>query len=156
MTELEANLIREYTGFVAGVFSALMEEASEETRQKVRRAGEAVGNAFNDCVFGRASLAEFKKAISAWASLQLAAIEEARPKPKRKRAREITEKQRMFIDLYGRHLNASRAAREAGYSAKSARAIACENLKKPEIKAEIGKILEAHRLDVERRIAERR
>ena len=49
----------------------------------------------------------------------------------------LSAKQRAFIDEYLQCWNASEAARRAGYSERSAGAIGHENLKKPEIKAEI-------------------
>lgn len=53
----------------------------------------------------------------------------------------LTDKQKVFIEVYLRCLNATQAAREAGYSENSIRAIACENLTKPYIKAEINRRL---------------
>lgn len=44
---------------------------------------------------------------------------------------------RLFLDFYMRHFNGSRAAIEAGYSRRSAGAIAHEILNRPEIRAEI-------------------
>jgi len=49
----------------------------------------------------------------------------------------FTKKQRIFVDEYVKCWNASEAARRADYSKKTAYAIGQENLKKPEIKAEI-------------------
>lgn len=49
----------------------------------------------------------------------------------------LTKKQRVFIDEYVKCWNASEAARRAGYSKKTACAIGCENLTKPEIMLEI-------------------
>lgn len=49
----------------------------------------------------------------------------------------LTEKQARFVDEYLVSLNGTRAAIHAGYSRKTARAIASENLKKPAIAAEI-------------------
>lgn len=45
----------------------------------------------------------------------------------------LTSKQRRFVDEYLVDLNATQAAIRAGYSEKTARAIACENLTKPDI-----------------------
>jgi phage terminase small subunit len=56
----------------------------------------------------------------------------------------LSAKQRAFIDEYLQCWNASEAARRAGYSEKTAGSIGSENLKKPEISAEI-----------DRRVAER-
>src|SRR5665213_3598658 len=53
----------------------------------------------------------------------------------------LTAKQMRFVQEYVAHGNGTRAAIAAGYSAKTARAIACENLKKLEIKAEVEKRL---------------
>lgn len=49
----------------------------------------------------------------------------------------LTKKQRDFVDAYVQHWNASQAARDAGYSGKVAGQQGYENLKKPEIVAEI-------------------
>jgi len=54
----------------------------------------------------------------------------------------LTNKQRIFIDEYLRSFNATRAAIKAGYSEKTAFSIGWENLRKPEIKAEIDAVLE--------------
>ena len=51
--------------------------------------------------------------------------------------RKLTARQERFIDEYLVDLNATQAAIRAGYSAKSARAIACENLAKPDIQEAI-------------------
>lgn len=52
---------------------------------------------------------------------------------------EMTAKQRRFCDEYLIDLNATQAAIRAGYSQKTARAIGCENLMKPDIKEYIEK-----------------
>ena len=49
----------------------------------------------------------------------------------------MTEKQKRFCDEYLIDLNATQAAIRAGYSAKTAKAIGCENLTKPNIQAYI-------------------
>jgi len=49
----------------------------------------------------------------------------------------VTEKQKRFCDEYLIDLNATQAAIRAGYSAKTAKAIGCENLTKPNIQAYI-------------------
>ena len=49
----------------------------------------------------------------------------------------LTNKQRAFISEYLKDFNATQAALRAGYSPKTAKAIGCENLTKPDIKAEI-------------------
>jgi phage terminase small subunit len=51
--------------------------------------------------------------------------------------KKLTNKQRVFINEYLKCFNASEAARRAGYSEKTAFSIGSENLRKPEIKAEI-------------------
>lgn len=54
----------------------------------------------------------------------------------------LTRKQQKFIDAYlSNGLNATRAAISVGYSERSARSIASENLAKPDIKAEIDRRL---------------
>lgn len=49
----------------------------------------------------------------------------------------LTEKQRLFVMEYLRDFNATRAAMTVGYSKKTAYAIGWENLRKPQIQAEI-------------------
>ena len=51
----------------------------------------------------------------------------------------FTDKQRAFIEEYPKDFNATRAAIRSGYSEKTAYSIGHENLKKPEIAAEIQK-----------------
>ena len=50
---------------------------------------------------------------------------------------ELTDKQHAFVEHYLRHWNATKAALDAGYSPKTARAIGSENLTKPDIAAAI-------------------
>jgi phage terminase small subunit len=49
----------------------------------------------------------------------------------------LTNKQRLFVEAYLQCLNATEAAKWAGYSEKTAYSIGWENLKKPEIDAAI-------------------
>lgn len=49
----------------------------------------------------------------------------------------MTPRQKKFCELYAQNLNASEAARGAGYSVQTAGSIGSENLKKPEIVAYI-------------------
>lgn len=49
----------------------------------------------------------------------------------------LTPKQKRFVDEYMVDLNATAAAKRAGYSEKTAEAIGYENLRKPQIKAAI-------------------
>jgi phage terminase small subunit len=49
----------------------------------------------------------------------------------------LNDKQKLFIEHYLSCLNATEAARRAGYSPKTAYSIGSENLTKPEIRAEI-------------------
>lgn len=61
----------------------------------------------------------------------------------------MSEKQRAFCDYYLESLNATEAAKKAGYSEKTARSTGCENLTKPNIKEYIEIRLaemEAHRV----------
>ena len=53
---------------------------------------------------------------------------------------ELTEKQKKFASEYYKEPNATKAAKRAGYSNKTAYSIGHENLRKPEIKKEIEKI----------------
>ncbi len=61
----------------------------------------------------------------------------------------MSEKQKAFCDYYLESLNATEAAKQAGYSEKTARSMGCENLTKPNIKEYIDLRLaemEAHRV----------
>ncbi len=51
--------------------------------------------------------------------------------------KKLTPKQNCFVDEYLIDLNATQAAISAGYSPRTARAIACENLAKPDIQEAI-------------------
>ncbi|MED1954921.1 terminase small subunit [Brevibacillus centrosporus] len=55
----------------------------------------------------------------------------------------LTDKQRLFVMEYLRDFNATRAAMAVGYSKKTAYAIGWENLRKPQIQAEIKRQKEA-------------
>lgn len=57
--------------------------------------------------------------------------------------KKLTKKQADFIEFYKKHYNGSRAARQAGYSHRSAANIAYENMRKPHIRAPIDEHLEA-------------
>ncbi len=64
-------------------------------------------------------------------------------------AQVMSEKQKAFCDFYIETLNATEAARRAGYSEKTAKSIGCENLTKPNLKEYIELRLaemEAHRV----------
>ena len=56
--------------------------------------------------------------------------------------KELTNKQTAFCHEYVIDWNATRAAKEAGYSEDSAKEIGCENLTKPNVKAYIEHIQE--------------
>ena len=56
--------------------------------------------------------------------------------------RDLTNKQKLFIDYYLKTLNATQSAIKAGYSEKSAHDIGSENLRKPDIKKAINERLE--------------
>jgi len=64
----------------------------------------------------------------------------------------LTVKQDKFARRYATHGNGTQAAIEAGYSEHSARAIACENLTKPDIAEEVARHRRrtAERLDISR------
>lgn len=59
------------------------------------------------------------------------------------KGKKLSEKQRKFADFYLETGNASKAARMAGYSEKTARLIGQENLLKPAIKSYIDEKLKA-------------
>lgn len=54
----------------------------------------------------------------------------------------MTPKQKIFVNEYLQTWNATEAARRAGYSERSIRSIAAENLTKPDIQAEIKRRIE--------------
>ncbi len=54
----------------------------------------------------------------------------------------LTEKQKRFCEYYIQNPNATEAALKAGYAPKTAYATGAENLKKPQIKEYIDKVLE--------------
>lgn len=59
-------------------------------------------------------------------------------------SRPLTDRQRLFVEKYCTCFNATQAAREAGYSAKTARQIGQQNLSKLVIRAEIERLLATH------------
>jgi len=61
----------------------------------------------------------------------------------------LSRKQRAFIDEYVKCWNASEAARNAGYSAKTAGVIGYENLKKPQISEEIKQRIEQNTMSAD-------
>ncbi len=66
----------------------------------------------------------------------------------------LTDKQRVFIEEYfACNLNATEAARRAGYSEKSARQIGAENLSKPSIRGAIDQRLRQHHLNADEVLA---
>jgi len=64
--------------------------------------------------------------------------------------KKLTDKESRFVAAYLRHFNAARAAREAGYSVKTARQTGHENLTKPDIRAAIRKALDEEGITAER------
>lgn len=56
--------------------------------------------------------------------------------------RDLTTKQRLFVEAYLANPNATEAAIKAGYSKKTAGSVGAENLKKPEIAALLEKRVE--------------
>ncbi|WP_080237671.1 terminase small subunit [Spirosoma rigui] len=60
----------------------------------------------------------------------------------------LTEREQAFIINYCQYRNAARAAREAGYSAKTAKQIGYENLTKPYIVSALSTLMEAHGMTV--------
>lgn len=63
-------------------------------------------------------------------------------KEKTAKTPELTEKQKRFCEFYIQSLNATEAAKKAGYSEKTAYAVGAENLRKPQIKQYIDSIME--------------
>jgi len=54
---------------------------------------------------------------------------------------ELNEKQKAFCEYYIQSLNATEAAKKAGYSEKTASSMGAENLRKPQIKLYIDELL---------------
>jgi len=79
---------------------------------------------------GRISKAEFQKDLVSWLEGMIKALA---PEIKR----ELTEKQRAFVEHFILCGNGSEAARKAGYSQKMANRIAYQLLRKPLVKQEI-------------------
>jgi phage terminase small subunit len=69
-------------------------------------------------------------------------------------ADKLTDKQRLFVSEYLKDFNATRAAKAAGYSDKTAGSIGAENLTKPEIKEYIKKYID-DTLDTDRMTLQR-
>jgi hypothetical protein len=63
------------------------------------------------------------------------------------RNRAPSSKQKKFDEGVIQHGNASKAARDAGYSERSARVLACRNLKRPDIQAQIKSRIESAQID---------
>lgn len=71
--------------------------------------------------------------------------------------KKLTTKEVRFINAWLQYFNATRAAKEAGYSERTAHVIGWENLRKPKIKAEIERRLDEVRMskpEVLRRISD--
>lgn len=62
---------------------------------------------------------------------------------KKETEKALTAKQRLFVDEYLVDFNATQAAIRAKYSARSAASVGSENLRKPEIQAEINRRLDS-------------
>lgn len=58
---------------------------------------------------------------------------------------ELSPKEQLFVASYSAHFNAARAARDAGYSPKTAKQIGHELLQRADVKAAIDAILEARK-----------
>ena len=57
-------------------------------------------------------------------------------------SQELTIKQQRFVENFVMDFDATKAAKRAGYSEKTAGVIGCENLQKPNIKAAVKKLLD--------------
>ena len=66
----------------------------------------------------------------------------------KKNKNKLTPKQQKFCDEYLIDCNATQAAIRAGYSAKTAKEIGCENLSKPNIRAYIDERMEKHQSEL--------
>src|SRR5258708_7692042 len=58
-----------------------------------------------------------------------------------------TIRQKQFVEGVLQHGNASKAARDAGYSERSARVLGCRNMKRPDIQAQIKSRIESAEID---------
>jgi len=61
---------------------------------------------------------------------------------------ELTEKQKLFAEIYVNNFNATQAAIKAGYSPVSAKAIGCENLTKPNVRKYIDYLKEIKKFSI--------
>lgn len=60
----------------------------------------------------------------------------------------LTDKQRRFVDFYLTSLNATEAAKKAGYSSRTAHQMGYENLRKPDIRRAIKQWMETNAPDL--------
>lgn len=67
----------------------------------------------------------------------------------------MTDRQKKFIREYCKHLNASKAARNAGYSIRCAAQIGYENLRKPNISGPIRAHIDKRRREIDKILDDR-
>ncbi|MGA1876378.1 MAG: terminase small subunit [bacterium] len=99
----------------------------------LQKATDFLGQTFYEFQEGRISEGNYKEELMNWHRSQLEILQPKNPETKRS----LTLRQKKFINAYRAHGNGSRAAREAGYSPRTARQAGSRNLKKPVIKAEL-------------------
>jgi DNA-binding CsgD family transcriptional regulator len=135
MTHIEAELVNRFVKQCNSIFDRLTDTIPQGKKEEVYKARDAVAIQWNGCINGECSIANFEKALSAWATIQLEVIDLARPAPKLKRQYKtrLTKMQEDFVDYYRRGCSAAKAARQAGYSPRTARQVGYELLRKPHI-----------------------
>lgn len=104
------------------------------TREQLNKSFIPVFEAFFNSIHGKVTIEQVGKELIKWHKGLLKILEG----PEEKKA--LTEREKRFIIAYRLCGNASKAARQAGYSQRTARQIACRILKKPHIKKALGRI----------------
>ena len=147
MNTFELDLLNHYIESVNKIISLFTWNFPDELFQQIEQALNTLGDSWNRCFSGRCSFEEFKANLSRLHELYKQGAELYRPdyileNPQPiKGQKRLTRKQRLFIEYYIKYGVGAKAARLAGYSARSAKKIAFINLRKPRIKALINKEL---------------
>ena len=146
MTNFELALLNQYIEKVNGIFNLFMKDISDSSTEhfkQIIQAADNLGNIWNKCLSQRATLKDFENALNQWQSHYVNAIEQTENPQPIKGQKKLTRKQQLFIEYYVKYGVGAKAARLAGYSARSAKKIAFINLCKPRIKSLINKELKA-------------
>jgi hypothetical protein len=156
------ELVNNYISKVISIFNTLTESISVEERQMIKDLHNAVVARWNECFQGKIPIERFQESLDSWGVSQIEIVKLAfRPKskaakPRKPRERKLTAQQRWFIEHYLINQVGASAARDAGYSHRSARQTAYELLQNPLIKEEIDRRLTEQRVKRQAEIIERR